>query len=483
MKSKENKKLSYSEIIDVLPLILIYIYVVFIFLLIIFIYVLTIVGATWPHLLEKLNNGLAINSICVILAISSIILAKNFFNNAKNIRFCFNKIVGLIANYSPKWLSRLTFFIMILIVVWESNQIINQLSSGYLDKIMTNTINRFSNFSGIIVNLFVFCVQLFIFSDSDLRVSFIYKKRLINDHKLKDISNNSILKVLATNKGRAKGTYRFLGICSEKEKNEIYGSGISSYLEQPQIYFSSDYKSNSILEKYTAVLDKGDSCVYYLHFNHFPKNNFFIMFLEMPNNLIFIPVYIDRYKNKKINCFKKNHNKKWNKTSLVVPIILLITIGILYLPERSAIKKIYNKDGRTETVKTIYNKKYNVLQNKEYSPRSTYSIFNTTLTMKKYQIVQKVNKRDNSKNYQCFIELNTDDRVNIYFDKCWIETKEGRKFNTKIDVFNVKENKNAIVYQIVTKEFYLKDSKEVKDILLSGCNISTNKNDTVKLIV
>lgn len=446
---------------------LIYGYFIIFLLLIIFLYTLYIVGAYAPQYLKEIYN--LTNTILFIMVFISFIASVKFYQYAKNIRYWLGNVIKIITDQIPTWISRLLFLLLGVIAVLVLNQMLNQLTRGIVNKLIGNIVNDCSNYSALIAGLGGFCLQIIIFSVPDLKVSFVYKNKIINNHKLQKISDRSVLTVVTTNKGRVKATYKILGICAENEKYKVYNNGLKSYIDQPKIYYRKD-NSNIPIGMHAITLDENESCVYSLRFQKFPENNFFIVFLEMPNKLIFVPAYVNSDSTQKNAKNKKIVKRKWSKFPLIFPIFLLALSVGLYFPKRKADNKINDTKIKTEV---FCSKKYYILQDKMYRTSNTYSIFSTSVKLRRYQIIKKV--QANSKKYNCLVELSTANTINLYFNNCRIITNKGRKFNSEIEIFNVKSKKKTRIYRIVTNKLDVDNFKNIQNIELSSYNTVTNK--------
>lgn len=298
-KNKDHKKI-YQTVLDIdnkypVTLILIYFYIIFICLLLGYMYILVISVAYRPEWhVEKLGS-MAINATCSIILIISIAITALFIRTtAPQLKLWIDDRYLRIMNVIPKRVARTLFLILMIIALWEMNQFIKQVMPIYLiNSLVKNTINEFSRWGSIITSLIIMCIQFIAINIPDLKVSYMYNHKIITDYKVKNGEDNSQLILFGTNKGGAKATYEVLGICSKKEKIQLNNNILKSKLIQPQIFFRESNKTLHSAKNRVEVLDKNESMpTYYLNFEKFPVEDFFIVFLEWPNKLIFVPVYV-----------------------------------------------------------------------------------------------------------------------------------------------------------------------------------------------
>lgn len=468
MKDKIKKIiLKIKKNIDQYPISLIMLYGYMLFILFITLFldfsVIILAYAPWVHL-ERINK-VEINLILFILLVISVWRAISFRKNAKDLQDWIVDIVVKLNEQLPFWIIRLLFLILLLGAILGLNQVIKETSSHTFNIIIQKAINYFSKWSSIVTGIGTIIFQLLIFNISDLKVAFIYQHKLITNYKLKNIKNHSLLTIIATNKGNIKASYKLLGICTEAEKSSLYKGELQSILIQPKAYYQERNK-NIPLKMKTISLDKNDSCIYLLQFDEIPKSDFFIVFLEMPNKLIFVPVYTE----------DKNIQHHFLKNFIYLGILVAVLM-VANCFKSNALKKIYNTQIKTEI---INNKHYQIVQSKNYSKANSYSIFYTTVKLKKYQIL-KLPKANND--YKCLIELSANKKADLYFNNCWIITKDGRKFNVKIESYNENYVGKNKLYQIITRQLDLADFRDIKEVKLSCFSPIKHKKEFLNLLV
>lgn len=537
LKNRGLKAINYiNEYPIIFMLTLSYGYAVFGFLLTCFMYISTITLAhhTEWHLGEM--NDWVINSICIFLLFVSGLLAADFGINIKRIYQRYkNNITNIVTNIIeqvPLWMLKLIFLFLPLGAIWGLNQFFIQLSDGAVNIIRDST-KLFSKYSPIIISICGIILP-FIINAPDLKTAFIYNNKLITNHEIKDFKKNTTLKLITTNIGKVKATYKFMEICTEDEKKNLYCNGFESDLPQPIAYYRNKNKNFSSKMK-GVTLDENESCTYLFKFKEIPEEKFYIVFLKMPNRLFFISVEpIIQSKNEKStdtkhteqstssslenelgqestdikhtdqskpgspknqmvqestdtkpteqskssnwNRFKNSNFVKWAWP--IFTVIIIIATPILHYLSNNAIKKIDSTEVKTEIVD---NKQYKILKNKKYSRFNSYAVANTTLKIKKYQVLS-LNRRKN-RNYKCFLELSSNKNRNLYFTNCQIITKGGRKFDIKIESFKEQQLNNERIYQIITRELDLNSFKDIKNINLYVLNALNGKKDIVSMVI
>ena len=450
-KNKDHKKI-YQTVLDIdnkypVTLILIYFYIIFICLLLGYMYILVISVAYRPEWhVEKLGS-MAINATCSIILIISIAITALFIRTtAPQLKLWIDDRYLMIMNVIPKRVARTLFLILMIIALWEMNQFIKQVMPIYLiNSLVKNTINEFSRWGSIITSLIIMCIQFIAINIPDLKVSYMYNHKIITDYKVKNGEDNSQLILFGTNKGGAKATYEVLGICSKKEKIQLNNNILKSKLIQPQIFFRESNKPLHSAKNRVEVLDKNESMpTYYLNFEKFPVEDFFIVFLEWPNKLIFVPVYV-KEDEIKFPILGKKSTGNWIMCALV-GIAIILKWG-----ESQARNKIYK-----EKFEYINGEEYQILPQSYFKKDSTYNITGVKLKLKNIQYVKSIK---NNK-FNCFIELETNKNSLMYFTQCQAVTKQGRKFNANIKT----------IYQ------YRQQNKECFEILVDVNNIGKNES-------
>ena len=350
---------------------------------------------------------------------------------AAQIQQALNYLVDRAIRRVPIWMYRLCILFLILGFIYILNGAIRYLSNNLYLVIVKNGINTLAKWVGTFVGIFSTIIQLYIINIPDLRIGILVRnvdgnEKLIRDSYIgNDIKANTPLKIIATNKGRAKATYRLWGICAQNETLDLCNKELKSQLVQPKIYYKKKSNECSINEKGELLGENESSNVYYLKFKKIPKENFQIVFLEYPNKLVFLPVYV---KKEKLNYDFLKSKLFW------IPIIMLV---ILIVTGKTLEKKVKSKGLEPEErIITINKQRYNLLKEENYTRNSLYSVANTNLKLKKLDFYRK--KHD----INCLLIVTNATEENVYLKKCQVVTKNKRRYPAEIESRYQEKTKN-----------------------------------------
>lgn len=453
---------------------IIYFYIIFFILIFTCLYALILLLVIFPELnYLPLNYNYVGIILFWIVALCSLWISVIF--ERKLARQIHDAVINLLDKWIrnlPVWMYRVGILILIFGLIYLVNTSIEYSFGQFYNVVIKNTINTLARWSSGLVAVFSLFFQLCIINTSDLRIGMLIKnesgnEKLITDSYVGDyLKDNTTLEVIATNKGKAKATYRIWGICTQDENFDLYNKELSSKLVQPKIYYKKGTKRQSINEKGELLGENESSNMYYLEFDEAPKENFQIVFLEYPNKLNFVPIYVKR----------KNKDYSFLKSKLFY--IPIITIIILIMATPFVRKEINIISRNDKKIITINNKNYELLKEKNYMKENLYTVADMNLKIRHLSFY-----RTNS-NIECLLTMDVStNKQPLYLKKCKVVTKNKRKYNANIESIYQLNRKNIIQYKIFINMGHLDHVKDINELTISCLNLNNNREDNLDLVL